>query len=729
MYRQSGLTIGGDTTDAERVQGLTVTPSFFRVLRVDAARGRVFTDEEAEVGRDQKVLLTHGFWQRQFGGADDVLGRSLRINGVPFTVIGVLPATFRFIDPDIQLVRPVAFAAAERADDRRHSNSWQQMGRLKPSATVAQVESQLQALNAANAERFPHLSEVLRNAGFTTRAKGLQAHLVGEIGPTLTILWGGALVVLIIGCVNVTNLVLVRSTARMRELATRHALGASMARLARQSFTESLLVATAGGLAGLGLGRWALAAAPLLGVDQLPQTGGIAIDMRVVGFTLLLIVVVGAVMAALPVAVFGRTNLAQIVREEGRSGTAGRGGRVARRMLVTSQVAFALMLLIGAGAMVASLQRVLALDPGFRGDGVLTGLVSPPVSRYAGDDELRPLVARLLEKVRAVPGVERAGMSSTIPFSGSSSDSVILAEGYQMAPGESVVSPHTVSVTDGYFEAMGARLISGRWFTDGDIEGRQRVIVIDERLARKFWPDGDAVGKRMYLPSSPERMLEMPPDEEMLTVVGVIGEMRLRAMVDASGAQRPGAYYFPFRQNPERAMGLAVRSGADPRLLADSLRKAVAEIDRELPLYNVRSMGERTEDVLMDRRTPALLAGGFALVALLLAGVGIYGVLAYQVSQRRREIGIRMALGAGAPRIFGLVIGEGATIVGLGAVFGLAGAFVLRRTLETVLYGVAPMDGTVLALVSLALGAVAVLACIIPARRAARTDPAIALTD
>lgn len=728
-YRQTGLTIGGDRTDAERLQGLIVTPSFFRVLRVEPYRGRLFTEDETEVGRDQKVVLTHGYWQRAFGGADDTIGQTLRVNGVPFTIVGVLPPGFRFVDPEIQLVRPVAFSAEERSDDQRHSNNWEQLGRLRAGAGIAQVHSQLDALNAANAERFPQWREVLKNARFRTEAVSFQEFVVGDISRTLSLLWGGVVFVLIIGCVNVANLVLVRSTARMRELATRHALGAGFGRLARHSFIESTLVAALGGAAGLALGWWALASAPLFGLDQLPRGQEIGIDGRVVGFTLALVGLVGAVMAALPVGVLRRTNLAQVVREEGRSGTAGRGSRWMRRALVTSQVAFALMLLIGAGVMVASLQRVLAVDPGFRGDQVLTGYISPPQSRYAGDSDLRSLLARILEQVRALPGVEGAGLSSTIPFSGSTSDSVILAEGYQMAPGESLVSPYSVSVTEGYFQTMGARLVAGRWFDEGDIEGRRRVLIIDERLARKFWPNGDAVGKRMYQPSSPDNLFKQPPDEDMLTIVGVIGEMKLAGMVDGAGAQRPGAYYFPYRQLPRRGMGLAVRTSGDPRSLGDSVRRAVAQVDAELPLYNIRTMGERTDEVLVDRRTPTLLAGGFAGVALFLAAIGIYGVLAYQVSQRRREIGIRMALGAGAPRIFGLVLGEGATIVGAGTALGLAGAFFLRRALETQLYGVSAMDVTVVAVVGGVLLAVALLACIIPARRAARTDPTVALVE
>ncbi|MEZ5284568.1 MAG: ABC transporter permease [Vicinamibacterales bacterium] len=729
MYRQTGATLGGERGDPERVTAVQATPSLLRVLRVAAHRGRVFTEEEGEPGQDTRVLLTYGFWQQRFGGRDDAVGQSLRVNGVPMTIVGVLPREFRFINPDIQIIRSVAFTAEERADDQRHSNNWQQIGRLRDGASVSQVESQLAAVNAANDQRFPALREVLRNAGFGTHAEPFQDFVVGRMGQTLTLLWGGVFVVLIIGCVNVANLVLVRSTARMRELATRHALGATFGRLARQSFTESALVAALGGIVGLALGWWALASAPLLGLEQLPSVNAIGIDGRVVGFTFVLVGAVGAVMAALPVASLRRANLAQIVREEGRSGTASRGARLARRMLVTSQVAFALMLLVGAGLMVASLQRVLAVDPGFRGERVLTGLLSPPASRYAGEAELRELTGRILERVRALPGVEAAGITSTVPFSGSSTDSVIFAEGYQMQPGESVVSPFHMAVTDGYFEAMGVRLLEGRWFDAGDTEDRRKVLIIDERLAKRFWPDGDALGKRMFNPVSAERLLEPPPEEDMLTVVGVIAEMRVTSVVDGSGLQRPGAYYYPYRQSVRRSMGLALRTAGDPAAMADVVRRAVAQADPELPLYNIRTMDERTAEALMDRRTPTLLATGFSAVALFLAAIGIYGVLAYQVSQRRREIGIRMALGAGATRIFGLVLSEGAVIVGLGALVGLAGSFLLRRSIESQLYGIGAMDSTVLGVVGATLIAVAVVACVIPARRAARTDPTVALQD
>jgi predicted permease len=729
MYRRAGLTIGGERTDAERIPGLIVTSSFFDVLRVQAHRGRVFSREEDEVGGDQKVMLSFEHWQRAYGGAESAIGETLRVNGAPFTIIGVLPPGFRFLDPEIALIRPVAFTPEERSDEQRHSNSWSQVGRLAGQASLEHVQAQVNTLNAANLERFPALREVLLNARFGTRVTPLQTFLVGDVAGTLHLLWGGVLVVLVIGGVNVTNLVLVRATARRRELATRHALGAGMRRLIGQSLIESLLLAGLGGGAGLLLGAWALASAPLFGLDQLPRGQAIAIDARVVAFAGLLVTLVAVVMALLPVAALRQANLAQVVREEGRSGTASRRARLLRRGLVASQVGFALMLLIGAGVMVASLQRVLSVDPGFAGGRVITGLVSLPQTRYADDDALRAAAGRILEQVRQLPGVEAAGLSTSIPFSGSTSDSVIIAEGYQMAPGESVVSPSVVSVSAGYFETMGARLLAGRLITDADIEGRQRVIVIDDRLARKFWPAGDAVGKRMYTPVSADKLLEPPADEQMLHIVGVIAEMRISGLVDGGGFQRPGAYYLPYRQRPIRGAGLAVRAAGSPAALGESLRRAVAQVDPELPLFDVRTMEERTAASLVDRRTPTLLAGGFAMVALALAAVGIYGVLAYQVAQRRREIGIRMALGAGAPRIFGLVLTEGALIVAIGAAMGLAGAALLRGPIESQLYGVGALDPLVVASVAAVLALVALLACVIPARRAAHTDPMVALSE
>ena len=729
MFRQNGVTLSGRGGEAERIQSMTVTPSFFRLLRVEPVRGRLFSDDHGEIGREKVVVLTYAFWQRVFGGRDDAIGQDVRLGGEPYTVVGVLPAGFRFINPEIQLMRPAAFTAQEKSDDARHSNNWQQFGRLKAGATIDQAQAQVDAINAANFERFPQWREILTNARFGTDVEDFQENLVGERRATLTLLWGGALFVLLIGSVNVANLVLVRATARVRELATRQALGATFGRLARQALTESVVLAAAGGLVGLGLGWWALQAAPLLGFDQLSSAWTIGLDGRVVAFTAVLVGLVGVAVGLIPILAMRRANLAQAVREEGRSGTQGRGARLARRVLVTSQVAFALMLLVGAGVLLASFERVLAIDPGFRPSQVLSGSVSLASSRYADNDTLRSAVDRLLERVRAIPGVQAAGVTTSLPFGGAYSDSVILAEGYQMSPGESLISPSQVIASDGYFEAMGVTLKSGRLFTPADTVGQPRVVVIDETLAQKFWPGSNALGRRLYFPESADDLLKKPAEDQMLTVVGVIAPMRIRGLVDSAGDRRPGAYFFPYRQSPSRTIGVAIRTAQAPAQVTDAVRRELARIDPEVPLYGVRTMDERLSQSVADRRTPMLLATAFAGVALFLAAIGIYGVLAYQVSQRRREIGIRMALGAGSGSIFGLVLREGAFIVFFGAVGGLAGSFLIRQVLQGQLYEVGAMEPAVVAAVAALLSVVALVACVLPARRAARTDPLVALSE
>jgi len=730
LFREAGVTLSGSGTgEAERIQAMTVTPSFFRVLQTTPLRGQLFDDAQGELGQEKVAVLTHGFWQRVYGGADAAIGQDLRLGGEPYKIVGVLPPGFVFLDPDIQIFRPAAFTAREKSDESRHSNNWQQFGRLRPGATIAQAQSQLDAINAANLERFPQWREILANARFGSDVVDFQSNLIGQRRATLTLLWGGAMFVLLIGCVNVANLVLVRSTSRIRELATRHAMGATFGRLTRQALTESTLLSIAGGLAGIALGWWALQAAPFFGFDRLPSGVGLSLDARVIGFTLLLIAAVGLGVGMIPVIAMRRANMAQVIREEGRSGTQGRGARVMRRVLVTSQVAFALMLLIGAGVLLASFGRVLTIDPGFRADHVLTGTISLPASRYSSDESLRAAIARILERVRTVPGVTHAGVTSTIPFSGSYSDSVILAEGYQMQKGESLVSPNQVVASDGYFEAMGATLIAGRFFTDADDATRPKVLVIDEYLARRFWPKGDALGKRMYFPTDINNLFAKPTEAQMMTIVGVIQPIRLRGMVESASVSRTGAYYGTVRQGPPRTLGVAVRTAQAPESVTNAIRREIAQIDPELPFYGVRTMDERLTASLTDRRTPMLLATGFAAVALFLAAIGIYGVLAYQVSQRRREIGIRMALGAASGSIFNLVLREGGLIVGAGATLGLLGAFLLRQTLQAQLYETGAMDPTVVAGVAAMLIGVALVACILPARRAAKTDPLLALSD
>jgi putative ABC transport system permease protein len=351
------------------------------------------------------------------------------------------------------------------------------------------------------------------------------------------------------------------------------------------------------------------------------------------------------------------------------------------------------------------------------------------VSRYPEAADLRAAQQRLLEAVRAVPGVLEAGLTNSIPFGGNYSDSVILAEGYQAAPGESLVSPHYVRVSEGYFEAMGMRLVAGRAFDPRDADGAPRVIIVDERLARKFWPGADPLGRRLYFPGGSDDLLRPPPEEDWMTVVGVVRPIKLTSLTTDGHTGLFGAYYVPTAQVPTRSFTFAVRTYGAPEQMTGAVRAAVASVDPELPLFNTRTMEERVDLAMMDRRTPMLLAVGFATVALFLSAIGIYGTLSHQVSQRRREIGIRMALGAAAPSIFGMVLREGAMVVAAGTVLGLAGAFMLRQTMEAQLFGVGALDPGVLSGVAVVLVATALAACLVPARVAARTDPLQALGD
>jgi predicted permease len=398
-----------------------------------------------------------------------------------------------------------------------------------------------------------------------------------------------------------------------------------------------------------------------------------------------------------------------------------------RRVLVAGQVGLAFMLLIGAGLLLASFQRVLAIDPGFEPSNVLTARVAAPGSRYPDDATLRTFANRFLEKVRAVPGVQQAGLTSSLPFGGDYSDSVILAEGYRMAPGESLISPFQIRVSPGYFESMGITLRSGRFFNESDTDQSAKVVIVDERLARRFWPGQDPVGRRMFKPDNPEDLSNPGPKARWFTVVGVVSEVRITGLIETE--DRVGAYYVPAAQDPPRYLTLTVRTAGDPTAVTPAIRRELAAIDRELPLYGVLTMDQRMSESLVDRRTPMMLAATFAGVALFLAAIGIYGVLAYQVSQRTREIGIRMALGSDARGIFRLVLSEGVVLLGVGLTLGLAGAFLVRRAMESQLYGVGAMDPVVLSVVAGVLALVALAACAVPARRAARIDPVVALGE
>ncbi|MCB1034998.1 MAG: ABC transporter permease [Acidobacteria bacterium] len=726
LFDTASWTLGEGGTP-ERIRGMAVTPSLFRVLETRPLLGRLFSEEDGTLHNEDKVVLSYGLWQELFGGREDALGKDVRLDRRPFQVVGVLPDGFEFLVPEARLWTPLAFTDEQKSDAARHSNNWGMVARLADGATFEQAQAQQDALNALNLERFPHLREALENVGFHTVVVPLEKDLVADVRQVLYLLWGGVFFVLLIGCVNIANLVLVRGRTRLKELSVRSALGARLSDVSRQLVTEGLLLAGAGGALGLAVAAWILHAFRSLGLGELPKSSSIALDGRGVLAVALLSAAIGLVLGLLPVAQLRRADTYGILREEGRSGTGGRSAQRLRRTLAVAQVSLAFVLLIGAGLLLVSFRSVLAVDPGFRVDDVLTATVSLSGERYDDDARQRAFAGEALQSAAALPGVEKVGMTSNIPLGGSYSDSVIFAEGYVMSPGESVISPARSTVTPGYFEAMGIPLIAGRFFDQRDAEGALRSIIVDQRLARHFWPGEDPVGKRMYSPSSAEDLQKLPPEEERYTVVGVVGEITMRALVD--DRTPVGAYYFPDAQDPRRRMTFALRTTADPDGVARDLRSAVARIDPELALYDVRRMSERLSEDLTSRRTPMVLALIFAGLALLLAALGLYGTLAYGVTQRTRELGIRLALGSGRNRILRLVLGEGLLILATGLTLGMVGAGALGRALRSQLHGVEALDPTVFLWVGAVLGSAALLAAWLPARRATRVDPVIVLTQ
>jgi predicted permease len=722
-----------------RVRVSRVTPSFFRLLRVGPALGRTFAVEDGEVGNDKKVVLSYALWQSQFGGDPSAVGKELRIDSQPLTVIGIMPKGFYFLNPNVMLWRPIAFTAQQKSDEQRHSNNFQNIGRLKPGASIQRAQQQIDALNTRNLEKFPSLKQLLINAGFHTTVVPLQETVVRDVKPTLYLMWGGALFVLLIGCVNVANLSLVRSRARLKELATRLALGAGRARVARQLIVESVILTLVAAAAGLVIGYGALRLLGTLSIQELPRGEEIRLDGVVVAYTVGIAAAIGFVLGLIPVASVLPARLTLVLREESRSGTSGRGARTLRRALVVAQVAFAFVLLVGAGLLFASFRQILAVQPGFNADGVLTASVSLPRARYKDDQALVGFTHEALARLRALPGVSAVGATDTIPFGGNNSDSVIFAEGYQMKPGESPISPAAVDITPGYFEAMGVKLVRGRLFDERDrfIEARTTSvggrpngaysIIIDETLAKRFWPGQDPVGRRMYKPNDIKDLTAITERTVFYTVVGVIADIKLHDLTEAK--KSVGAYFFPMDQDTSTSMTFAMRTAVDPLSLTSAVRNALGGLDRELPVFDTQTMDQRMEKSLVSRRSPVVLSLVFGGVALLLSAIGIYGVLAYLVTQRRREIGIRIALGSSARSIFELVLREGLLLIIGGFVLGAVGALALRKSLESQLFGVSASDPLVLAAVTGLLAAVAVVACALPARRATRIDPIVALAE
>jgi predicted permease len=713
----------------QELRGMRATPSLFRVLQVQPALGRAFTDAEGDVGAERKIILSHGLWQRLTGGDPSIVGKDVRLGwtGQPYTIVGVMPRGFSFFEmgsdgharsegDGIQFWLPLAFTAAQRSDDARTRYGYFHIGRLRDGASVEQVRAQAEALNKRMFERFPQFQ--FAELQMYTAVTPLQEALTRSVRRVLYLLWCGAGFVLLIGALNIANLSLARASVRGRELATRMALGAGRLRLTRQLVVEGVLLAGVGGAAGLGAGAVLLRVLAADVLPNLPNSTSIGIDAAVVVGAVALTLATGVLIGLVSAASLGRRYFQHVLADGSRSATAGRSARLFRRGLIVTQVAVSLVLLIGAGLLLTSFRNLLLTDVGFDGDRVVTATIFPPPSRYKDQQAAAALCERLLESIRAIPGVAGVGVTSNIALSGHTSPSMVTAADRTPTATDGPIIPSVVIISDGYFEAMGMRLVRGRFFSSSDTARSQPVAIVDERLASRLWPNEDAIGKNI-----------LRGDTVRYSIVGVVRNVTFES--PAKRADSIGTAYFQHTQAPPmgRLRWIAVKTVVDPVTFVPTLRSAVAAIDRDLPLSDVQTMDQRELRTVASQRLAMTLATMFGVVALLLSVVGIYGVLAFVVARRTREMGVRLALGSSPLGIFRLVFGEGFVLVGSGLTLGLLGIVALRRVLEGQMFGVTATDPAILAAASMATGAVALLACVWPAQRAARVDPLVVLRE
>ena len=710
-------TIVGEPGSTERVDSGRVTPEFFSTLGVPLAMGHAFTESEMTYQTDQEVVLTDSFWRQHFNGDRNVLGRDLRTDGLSRKIVGVLPPDFHFLSSHAGIFLPLSSEDSERNLEARHSNRVVQIARLKPGATVAEAQAQIDAFNASHAAEFPFAKEVAA-AGFRTIVAQLHADHVASIRPTLLLLQTGVLFLLLIGGVNLVNLLLIRASGRGRELAVRQTMGATRANVIQQTTTETVLLALMGGLCGLAVGAGGIRLLAVLGADQLPLGANIVFDRRLAIVELFGSIILGALIA-LPVGWFNlRRNLLSALQSESRTGTTSRAAQSLRHGFIVAQITLAFVLLSGAGLLGLSLKRVTALSPGFHSDHILTGEFGLPWKSYHDGPSFLHFFDPVVEMTSSQPGVTAVGIITGVPLTGGHGTDAITPVGYTPAPGESVVLHSTFGVFGNYFAAMGVPLLQGRYLVTADSHSNVRACVVDEIFARRYWPQGGAIGQQVF--SIPRK----PDDSNVFTIVGVVSPVK---QADLTENQSNGAVYFPYIYTFARDYFLVARTSLPPESLAPTLSRIVRKIDPDIPLSDVRSMDSRIEGSLMTRRSPALLTGLFAGVALLLAAIGTYGVLSYAVSQRHREIGVRIALGALPQQVLAQFLGIGTKLLLIGVAFGVLGAWLAGRVMQRVLFDVGAFPAGVFAVTAGVMILVVLLACFIPARRAARVDPMVAL--
>lgn len=724
LYTWNSFNLAASGTP-ERLVGLVATPSLFPTLGVSPALGRTFDESEAVPGNDRVVVLSSTLWRNRFNADPAIVGSDVRLNGESYRVVGVMPEDFAFPSRNVGLYVPFAFTPEQMADTSRGREFSSSIGRLRHGATIEQLNAQLDAIVQANIERFAAIpdrgaafAEFLERTGFTARAQSFREHLIGEMRPTLLVLQGVVAFVLLIACANVANLMLARVLGRLRELAMRTAVGAERGRVARQLVFEGVLLGLGGGIVGVFLAYVVIRLIELFGIDRSAQNFEIAIDPAVLLFAFGVSVIAGTAFSLLSVFAAWRVDVQQVMKE-GPGQTAGRGAMFARGALVSLQVALAAALLIGAGLLLRSFEKLQQESPGFDPDGVVAMSLQLSGRQYQDEDARRRFFDGLLATLESEPGVNAAAIVSELPFNRDGSSASYRIAGHPSETGQNLPHGKSRYASEAYFRAMGIPLLRGRFFDASlDRPDAPPVAIIDELLAKKHFDDVDPIGQRIA------NRIDAEGNPIWSTVIGVVGTVKEETLGEMPTKE---TYYHYSRQRVPADASIVVGTSLSPSAIDRQLRDAVLAVDPEQPVYDLRTMDERIRLSLDSQRAPMLLLGMFAGVAVLLAIVGIYGVLSYSVGQRTTELGVRMALGAQAGSVLGLVLKQGTRFVGVGLVAGTIAALLLTRFLASMLFGVSTFDPLTFALSITLLLAISVAACSVPAWRATRISPMRAL--
>ncbi|HMV86470.1 MAG TPA: ABC transporter permease [Blastocatellia bacterium] len=701
--------------EPERLMGQSVSANFFHLLGFEAAKGRTFAPGEDQEGKNRVVVLSHGFWQRRLGGDANVLNKTLSLNGENYTVVGVMPESFQFgreFGQVVDMWRPIVFTPDQLSSNSLTSEFLTVIARLRPGVSQQQAQAEMDTI-AANLR-----GQYMQGADATFWAlllTSFREQVVGDIRTMLLIVLLVVGFVLLIACANVANLLLARAAARQKEITVRMAMGASRWRIIRQLLTESVLLAVTGGILGLVIGFWGVKALISLNADRIPRANEVTLDWRVLLFTFGVAILTGVLFGIVPALQTAKANLNETLKEGGRSAAA-TAKHWMRSTLVVAEIAMALAVLIGAGLLVKSFMQVQQVNPGFNPQGLLTMHLSLPDGKYSVAPQRADFYKQLVNDVRALPGVQSVGAVSDLPLSGSGSSGSFRIEGRDVPQNQSLPHGARWAATPEYFKTMGIPIIRGRYFEERDTADSAPVAIIDESLAKKYWPNEDPVGKRISFEGGANNRI-------WREIVGLVGHVKHTDLEGESRAQ----YYMPHSQRAQPRMALVIRTASDPNSLAGSVRGVIKAMDSDLPVFRVRTMDQFVADSMTQRRFALLLIGVFAGLAMLLAAIGLYGVMAYSVTQRTHELGLRMALGAQRSDVMKLVVRQGMLLAAIGLGLGVALALLLSRAMKTLLFNVSATDPLIYLLIAITLAAVALLACFIPARRATKVDPMVAL--